>query len=59
MKLEAYLEKHKMSPFDFAALIKCSVDTVFRWKRGITPSKVYQRLIEEKTKGQIKEKDWI
>lgn len=58
MDINTYLKKHAMNPLEFAMMIKCSIDAVYRWKRGKKPSKVYKKIIEDATNGEIKIKDW-
>ena len=58
MKINDYLKRHELEPIDFAKLVNCSLDSVFRWKRGCKPSKAYMMLIETATKGAIKQRDW-
>lgn len=60
MKLEAYLERHKLSAEAFADLVGVQRYTVQRWARGEqTPPPQYIEAVHEATKGAVGPKDWF
>lgn len=60
MKLEAWMKKNKLNAYSAGEALGVSHTTVYRWLRGThTPPVSTMVLIEERTNGKVKPKDWL
>ncbi len=59
MRLNAYLEKHDISPYAFAERLNVDRSTVFRWLEGKSmPRKRHLRAIARETRGKVQANDF-
>ena len=59
MKLEEWMKKNKIGPFEFSRKIKTNPASLYNWRTGkFKPNKFFKKIIQKETNGEVSLSDW-